>query len=222
LVGTEAGIVGRLWGEILVSIRARAAVQSVLEGRDGTIWAIAGDRLHHYPSDLLSAAPAVVSLPSNWLSGPVQYPGLSRVLNGRRWLSQDANGAIWTTGEDGVGEPIDAQRNLPRASGNPNIRAILRASGGTTWIGTGGSGLLRSGGGKLEHWTQSAGLADDSVSSLFEDREHNLWVGTHNGLQRLHDSKIKPWRARMDWRATRLTPSHRRLTGLSGPPPLGE
>src|SRR5580704_15108497 len=37
LVGTEAGIVGRVQGENLVSIRTGAAVQGILEDRDGTI-----------------------------------------------------------------------------------------------------------------------------------------------------------------------------------------
>jgi ligand-binding sensor domain-containing protein/signal transduction histidine kinase len=210
LVGTDAGVIGRLRGERAVSIRVAAAVQSVLEDRDGTVWVAAENRLLHYPSDLLSSPPAEVFLPSTWLSGPLQdasgsiwvgtEEGIERLdqnrftemLPGRMWLSQDANGASWRTREDGVSEPIGSQPNLPSASGNLNIRTILHDSRGTTWIGTVGAGLfVGAGDGKLEHWTQSDGLADDSVSSLFEDREHNLWIGTRNGLQRLHDSKIK-------------------------------
>ena len=210
LVGTDAGIVGRLRGENLVSIRSGAAVQGILEDRDGTVWVAAGDRLLQYRSDLSSSTPAEVPLSSSLLSGPVQDSSgsiwvstedgverlgqnrLTKVLSGRMWLSRDANGAIWATRENGLSEPVDA-RSTFHASGRLNIHAVLHDSRGTTWIGTFGSGLfrVRPADGKIEHWTQSAGLVDDSISALFEDREHNLWVGTRNGLQRLHDSKIK-------------------------------
>ncbi len=109
------------------------------------------------------------------------------------WLSQAANGAIWATREDGLSGPVDAPLRSGRATARLNIDTVLRDSEGTTWIGTPGSGLFRVGSddGTLQQWTQSAGLVDDSVSSLFEDREHNLWVGTRNGLQRLHDSNLR-------------------------------
>jgi signal transduction histidine kinase/ligand-binding sensor domain-containing protein len=210
LVGTEAGVVGRVQGENLVSVRAGAAVRGVLEDRDGAVWVATGDRLLRYLAGQLSSTPAVVALPSNLLTGPFQDTSgsvlvsteegverleqnrLTRILAGRMWLSQDANGAIWATREDGRTEPVDTQMN-PGVTGKLNVNAVLHDSLGTTWIGTFGSGLfrVRSGDGKLEHWTQTAGLVDDSVSSLFEDREHNLWVGTRNGLQRLHDRKVK-------------------------------
>ncbi len=210
LVGTESGIVGRVRGENLVSIRSGAAVQAVFEDRDGTVWAAAGDRLLQYRSDLSSSTPAEVSLPSSFLSGPFQdsrgsiwlstedgverlgQNRLTKILSGKMWLSRDASGAIWATRDDGFSEPVDA-RSTFHESGRLNIHTVLHDSRGTTWIGTFGSGLfrVRPADGRMEHWTQSAGLVDNSISSLFEDREHNLWVGTRNGLQRLHDSKIK-------------------------------
>ncbi len=122
----------------------------------------------------------------------------TKMLSGRMWLSQDANGAIWVTREDGVSEPVDARSDFRGVPERLNIHTILHDSGGTTWIGTFGAGLfrVRPGDGKLERWTQSAGLADYTVSSLLEYREHNLWVGTRNGLQRVHDSKITTFTSR--------------------------
>ena len=210
-VGTEAGIVGRVRGENFVSVRSGEAVQAVLEDRDGTVWVAAGDRLLQIRPNQLSSTDAEVSLPSNLLSGPLQaldgsiwvstedgvervaQNRLTKMLPGRVWLSRDANGAVWATREDGLSEPVDGQSNFHHMSGTLNVHTILHDSRGTTWIGTFDEGLfrVRPGDGKLEHWMQPAGLVDNSVSSLFEDREHNLWVGTRNGLQRLHDSKIK-------------------------------
>src|SRR5216683_2390186 len=34
------------------------------------------------------------------------------------------------------------------------------------------------------------GLSSEFVRCLFEDREHNIWVGTQNGLNRFRDEKI--------------------------------
>ncbi len=216
LVGTEAGIVGRVQGEHFVSLGSGAVVQGVLEDRDGTIWVASGDRLLHYRSVELSSTPAEVALPSTFLSGPLQDPSgsiwvstedgverlgqnrFAKIRSGRMWLSQDANGAIWATREDGMSEPADTRSNFHQMSGRLSIHTVLRDSRGTTWIGTFGTGLfrVRRDEGKLERWTQSAGLVDDSISSLFEDREHNLWVGTRNGLERLHDSNIKTFTSR--------------------------
>jgi ligand-binding sensor domain-containing protein/signal transduction histidine kinase len=216
LVGTEAGNVGRVRGEDFVSFKSQAAVQAILEVRDGTIWVAAGDHLLQYQSDRLSSTATEVSLPSNLLSGPLQDPTgsiwvstedgverleqnrLTKILSARMWLSRDENGAIWATREDGMSEPVDARSGFLPMAGRLNIHTILHDSRGSTWIGTFGMGLFRfgPGDGKLEHWTQSAGLVNDSISSLFEDREHNLWVGTRNGLQRLHDTKIKAFTSR--------------------------
>jgi len=127
LVGTDAGLVGRLRGGDFVSIRSGAAIQSVLEDRDGTVWVTAGDRLIHYRSDLWSSAPVEVSLPANVLSGPLQDPSgsiwvsteegverleqnrLTKIITGKMWLSRDANEAIRATREDGLSEPVISQ-----------------------------------------------------------------------------------------------------------------
>jgi ligand-binding sensor domain-containing protein len=62
-VGTEAGVVGRVQGENFVSVRSGAAVQAVLEDRDGAVWVAAGDRLLKILPDRLSSVAAEVSLP---------------------------------------------------------------------------------------------------------------------------------------------------------------
>src|SRR5579871_2035827 len=66
-VGTESGVVGRVRGETLASVTSQAAVEAILEDRDGTIWVAFRDRLLQYRSGKLSSTPAEVSLPSNYL-----------------------------------------------------------------------------------------------------------------------------------------------------------
>ncbi len=48
---------------------------------------------------------------------------------------------------------------------------------GNMWVGTRNHGLCRVSGSKFSCWSTKDGLADDFVRSLYEDDEHNLWVG---------------------------------------------
>jgi hypothetical protein len=42
----------------------------------------------------------------------------------------------------------------------------------------------------LTQWGHRDGLSNDSIWDLFEDREHNPWIGTQNGLNRLRNDKF--------------------------------
>ena len=46
-------------------------------------------------------------------------------------------------------------------------------------------GLVRSRGGKFETYTTRDGLSGDVVTSLYEDAEGSLWIGTNGGVTRL-------------------------------------
>ena len=66
---------------------------------------------------------------------------------------------------------------------------LLETADGTLWNGTFGDGLIernpRTGLVRYHHATQQPGrLYDNHVTCLFEDRRHQLWVGTMNGLHR--------------------------------------
>jgi signal transduction histidine kinase len=78
---------------------------------------------------------------------------------------------------------------------NLTVQTVMRDSKGNIWIGTLGQGLARIGAGSpavanVERYSQSDGLSDESVWGLLEDREHNIWVGTQNGLNRFRDEKV--------------------------------
>ena len=74
------------------------------------------------------------------------------------------------------------------------IRALVRMRRETRGSGTAGLGLDRlAGGGIGEQRTRfnaSSILPDNTVNSIFEDREQNVWVGTEDGLLRLSRSYI--------------------------------
>ena len=68
---------------------------------------------------------------------------------------------------------------------------LLRDRDGGLWIGAlVDRGLLHIHQGKTDRFTQAEGLSGRSVTSLFEDREGNIWVATAEGLDRFRDFAI--------------------------------
>ena len=66
---------------------------------------------------------------------------------------------------------------------------------GDLWVGTYNEGLCCVSGSRLSCWTTKDGLADDSARSLFQDDEHNLWVGlAGGGLTRWRIATLIPLR----------------------------
>jgi ligand-binding sensor domain-containing protein len=51
-------------------------------------------------------------------------------------------------------------------------------------------GLLHVHQGRTDRFTRSDGLSGDAVSSLFEDREGNIWVATVDGLDRFRNFAV--------------------------------
>jgi ligand-binding sensor domain-containing protein/signal transduction histidine kinase len=78
------------------------------------------------------------------------------------------------------------------------IRKAVSDDDGNVWIATKESGLFRvarssassSTAPAMDRLSVNDGLSSDSVWDIFEDREHNLWIATQNGLNRLRDDKF--------------------------------
>jgi ligand-binding sensor domain-containing protein/signal transduction histidine kinase len=105
-------------------------------------------------------------------------------------VAADRSGQIWV----GTGQGLrcyDAQgrpREIPLM--NREVKALLVDSHGVLWIGTSGMGLGRYQDGKFSYFQRVDGLVHDYVSSVFEDAEGSLWVGTRDGLSQLTDVKF--------------------------------
>lgn len=197
-VGTASGLVGHVHGDDLSTAAIDAPVEAILETREGTLWAATARRVVRLHAETLAQVGDTISLPADFYSGLLQdKDGVIRLSTargveqidpaGRRkeffgrksWLSQDRGGTIRTTTPD---------RHAVE------ISAVVRDSAGNIWIGTLGKGLLRIRAGAsdspAEKFSRTDGLSNDNVRSLFEDREHNLWVGTQDGLNCIRDGSI--------------------------------
>ena len=160
-----------------------ATAWSVVVDRDGTVWALADDRVYALPRGAklfqdtgLSVRPGMLLVaPDNglWLSEPSrQTTTLLRKQDGR--LTRDA-----TTLRVGDWRPIFDRRGglWVGGWGNGSIyhRSPRELSDGTfTRPGTG-----------AEAFRETEGLTDNRITEFLEDREGNIWIATNGGLDRL-------------------------------------
>jgi ligand-binding sensor domain-containing protein len=193
-------------------------VEALLEARDHTLWVATEDRIVRLHPDTLALMGSPINLPADFYSGLLQDKQGFIWLSTRRgveqiepvsgelrpkkpveensWLSQDRSGAIWITRPDG--RTLGLQESQPvRSTSRLNaleMRAVVRDNRGNTWIGTLGKGLLRvrsaAGDSPPDRFSRADGLSNDNVWSLFEDREHNLWVGTQDRLDFIRDGTV--------------------------------
>ena len=79
----------------------------------------------------------------------------------------------------------------PLPAGPFQPHRLLRDRDGGLWIGAlVDKGLLHIHEGRTDLFTPAEGLSGGSVTSLFEDREGNIWVATVDGLDRFRDFAI--------------------------------
>ena len=67
---------------------------------------------------------------------------------------------------------------------------LLRDRDGGLWIGTHTRGIIHVGRGRADVFTKSDELSGNITSSLFEDREGNVWVATVGGLDRFRELPV--------------------------------
>ena len=110
-------------------------------------------------------------------------------------IDEDHNGQIWTTdvaaGFRQLGAPRAPAHSLEAAG-----YRLLHDRQDTLWVGTFGDGLWRvrtaDRVASIERAALRTGLSSDSVLSLTEDRDGNVWVGTTVGLHRLTKRALTP------------------------------
>jgi len=116
-------------------------------------------------------------------------------LDGRQFfaLAREANGRLWLGTELGLCcYDAEGRRQELLATNAPDmqINALLFDRRGVLWLGTLGHGLGRYQNGKFTFLQKADGLCGDNVTSLLEDAEGSLWVGTSEGLSQLTDVKF--------------------------------
>lgn len=165
------------------------SAQAAFVDRHATLWVATGNTLVFLPPGAKRFQPTGVRVG--------QVLQIAEAANGRLWIAETTRSV----------RPAPPGSNLP-PSDETEIRVgsagILFDRDGALWVTTLGDGLRRSPhperlSGKpgrfstaVERFTAKDGLTDDFATPILEDREGNIWVGTHNGLDRFRKSTLVP------------------------------
>lgn len=104
-------------------------------------------------------------------------------------ISQTRDGTVWLDTSRGLKRipPWTRRPQVVAVKGHTTtaVDAIVQDHLGTVWLGSRGDGLFALQGDHETVFTARSKLPDNSVSAIFEDRDHSIWVGTANGLAQL-------------------------------------
>jgi signal transduction histidine kinase/ligand-binding sensor domain-containing protein len=191
-------------------------LQAMARGFDGEVWIYAGGKLARTRNNALE----VRNIPA----GAHPLRDLAESANHTLWIADGesvfaARGAAVTRyllpGANMVYADISGDvfagdgHRLFRFDGqgfaqipNPglgNFVSVLIDHRNRLWMASGGlHGLSRKSESDTETLTTADGLASDDVRLIFEDRNHDIWLGTISGLQRLHQGVFVTYRVADD------------------------
>ncbi len=182
--GTREGLTQYTNGRFRPVSGMTGPVYVVAEDRSGTLL-VGGDRgLFEYSDGLLSL----------WQSplGKVERP-IGALL-------RDRAGALWIGLDDEIVR-IDSAgvRRYSAAAGLSagQVKSIEQDAQGTIWIGTGGGGVGRFRGDRIEMFSDADGLLGNDITEMVHDGEGSLWIGSANGgLNRFRNSRFVTYGAR--------------------------
>ncbi len=106
---------------------------------------------------------------------------------------EDSKNNIWlgdatlylTKSIDEPGEFFD-NRDTFRTTG---VRGVLEDAYGNIWVGT-NSGVFIYDGTEFENYSYVDGLYNNYINTLYEAKDHSIWVGTAYGINRISDNKV--------------------------------
>ena len=216
--GTGAGTLGRMSNDRLRTVSLRSAIESIEEARDGSLWVATSTELWHLDGTRLTPSQPSAALSGEWLSGPLESDDgtqwittrtglfhvdprnkLSPVASHPFWLfrAQDSRPALLD--EHGQVRSLLDEKSNKRSSrvlpGPLTISVAITDSERSLWIASRGNGVIRLAADSNEassanRFTRSDGISSDRVRVVFEDTEHDLWLGTENGLDRLRRNNV--------------------------------
>lgn len=115
--------------------------------------------------------------------------------------SCDAQVPESTAGDVVVAASPGQEVRMDTAQISDYIVAALEDSQGNLWFGTVGDGVVRYSadpavvpGERLHYFTTEDGLADMVASSIVEDQEGHIWIGSHDGATRFDGKKFTAYK----------------------------
>jgi len=183
IAGARGGITYRHGNQWLPQPTARGMVNHVLKDNDGNLWlAIEGLGVYYRPSSGQITTQSNDSVEEVW---SLQNISAYRIL-------EDSQGRIWAATEKGLFQlngtnkkEVLSQHNLPEL----RVYSLLETQDKRLLIATSrGAYVLDNNKAYLLH----PRLAGEAVTTLMQDTDQNLWLGTINkGIFRIHNNHIE-------------------------------
>jgi ligand-binding sensor domain-containing protein/signal transduction histidine kinase len=151
-------------------------VTALAEDGEGSLWIGTAAGLARLKDGQITAFGARDGLPAGGIRA------LSWDPVGQLWIGSDGGLVRWANGRFTAG----AREGLTEAA----VTALCVDKEGTLWVGTGDRGLLRRSGERFVPYSTSDGLPGDRITTIYQDPDNDLWIGTSAGLVRLRDARF--------------------------------
>jgi ligand-binding sensor domain-containing protein len=149
--------------------------------RDGSMWISQSGMLIHVEDGRITRNDSRNGLPAKWISA----------------ITEDDRSLVVYVDDIGIRRFINGKlepyllKDGTQYSSTEYVTCFHSEQGGPLWIGT-SHGLVKIENGESVTFTPANGLAGDWVSSIFDDRKGNLWIGSQrDGLTRYSNGKFK-------------------------------
>lgn len=182
------------------------SVVSLVEDRDGKIWASTESGLYFYENERFQFAartvePSIINKREAgglWVSSRTlinsyengvftSLEDVSKTLPPSS-VAWEENGRLWFFKEREKPRYLDGGY-FPEADLQPNLRAILTDREGNLWVGGMGNGLACLRRKRLTTYTRADGLPNDEISAITEDKNGVVWIAGFR-LVEFRDGKL--------------------------------
>lgn len=126
-------------------------------------------------------------------------------------LLPGADGALWIGTDRGILRLTDAgvtEVALPRELAGLPALALLQDRSARIWVAAGPYGVVRFDGAGVSWFPGWNARTQGLATTLFEDREDNIWLGTSRGIERLRDGVFETYAELPGAPSSRVGPVH--------------
>ena len=156
------------------------AVSALLSDKSGGFWVGTYTGLLHYADGVPAKGKGVLLLKDKLIT----------------CLAQGDDGAILVGTSAGLYRVRGDEVRLVEGLSHPYVLSISIDNARNVWVGTKGGGLDWLKGGHAFHLNTLNSMVDYTITSVLDDGQGFLWMGTSRGIVRVNDSNWKNWRNR--------------------------